>query len=104
MDPTKNSSAPASPPLDLTTLPYLSPTLETLQLAAKLDPFPACGMCPVALWYKTAKILNCFCSRMHASAWSGNAEAAVLHYDATVLNCDGQVIAILQMESQANQA
>ena len=97
MDPTKDSSAPASPPLDLSTLPYLSPTLETLQLAAKLNPFPACGMCPAAIWYKTAKTLNCFCSRMHAVTWNGKAEAAVL-------NCDGQVIAILQMESQANQA
>ncbi len=99
MKPPKDSSAPASPPLDFTTLPYLSPTLEILQCAGKLNPFPACGMCPAALWYKTAKNLNCFCSRMHAVTWSGNADPAVMKYDGAILNCDGQILAILQMES-----
>ena len=92
MKTTKDASAPALPPLDLNTLPYLSPTLEILQFADQLKPFPACGMCPSAIWYKTAKHLNCFCSRMHAVTWNGKEEAAVLH-------CDGQILAILQMEN-----
>lgn len=92
MDIPTDSNVHASPPLDLATLPYLSPTLDTLQLANQLKPFPACGMCPAAIWYKTAKTLNCFCSRMHAITWNGK--------EPPILNCDGQVLAILQMEQE----
>lgn len=91
METPKDSSRPASAPLDLSTLPYLSPTLDTLQLASKFNPFPVCGMCPSAIWYRTAKAMNCFCTRMHAVTWNGN--------EPPILNCDGQVLAILQMEN-----
>lgn len=92
MEPPKSADSPSSSSPDLSTLPYISPTLEALQLADKLTPFPACAMCPVAIWYKTQKTLNCFCSRMHALTWNGK--------EPPVLNCDGQFMAILQMESE----
>lgn len=92
MEHPNDSTTPASPPPDLATLPYLCPTLDTLQLAAQLNPFPACAMCPAAIWYKTQKTLNCFCSRMHAITWNGK--------EAPILNCDGQILAILQMEQE----
>lgn len=95
MESPKNPGAPASSPPDLSTLPYLSPTLETLQFADKLNPFPACGMCPAAIWYRTEKALLCFCSRMHAITWNGK--------EPPILNCDGQILAVLQMESEHEQ-
>lgn len=90
MDAPNDSSSAAGSPPDLATLPYLSPTLDALGMAEKLKPFPACAMCPAAIWYQTSKVLNCFCSRMHAITW--NREAA------PIVKCDGQVLAILQME------
>ncbi|OQW80337.1 MAG: hypothetical protein BVN32_00170 [Proteobacteria bacterium ST_bin14] len=59
----------------------------TLGAGQPLDPMPACGTCPKAMWYRTPKRLRAFCRELRIITWEDD-EAE------PVMQCDGREAAL----------
>lgn len=85
-DPITTQLTPASATRNGTLPAYISPVLQALAPRERPDPSPACETCPASLWFSSAEILQCYCSRMHLIVWERNT--------VPVLRCDGRELAL----------
>lgn len=68
---------------------YSSPLLQGIEERFQPTPMPACGSCPLSLWFATQQALKCYCTRMHALVWETGSESIQ-----PVMDCDGRELAI----------
>lgn len=67
------------------------PTIGSLADAERPQPMPACGTCPKAMWYRTAKHLRAFCREIRHLTWEdGDSDP--------ILQCDGREAALTLVE------
>ena len=71
---------------------YLSPLIESLPQGERPAISPSCETCPASIWYTTKKKLQCYCRVMHLITWDKD--------NHPILNCDGKLQALLEMEAQ----
>ena len=69
---------------------YQSPML--LMSGATINPSTICQKCPKSMWFQSPTSLKCYCQVMHTISYeSGQTQEPIL-------SCDGQIIAIQELQ------
>lgn len=78
---------------DATATGETGPTLKSA--SAQPQPMPACGTCPKAMWYRTAKHLRAYCREIRLITWEEGEKDPILQ-------CDGREAALRLSDEPAS--